>query len=417
MSSDRREINFYSMTGGMGGSEVYLKNLLLSFDYKNYKAALICSPDDPFFLQDTQLNPLIERGDITIKFFGTASARGSEAGATAHAVEPVIRKESLKQKVWRRIVPSSIKLLMGTWRDTRKLVRYFKQNPVNILHVNDAGAEPASIAARLAGVPHIIGTLHVLPYNSMQDWVSCLIEFFSIRSMHVAIAVSEAAKKAWMQQTRVAGEHIKVVLNGMDLSAFTGEYDVAAVRQELRIPPAAYVISVPARLHPLKGHQYLFEAVSQIRSELPQIIVLITGDGVSRESLQKMVEGLGIGSMVRFLGHRADIARIMAASDLVVLPSLSETLGLVLAEAQAAGKAVIATNIGGIPEVVENGVTGMLIPPSDSPALARAIIQLVQNPAQCQEMGKKGRERVNNVFSTQRMVVQTLEIYHGLPDR
>ncbi len=405
------------MTGGMGGSEVYLKNLLLSFDYKNYKAALICSPDDPFFLQDDQLEPLIERGDIAIKFFGTAKARGSEAAAAAHAAVPAERKESLKQKIWRRIVPSSIKLLMGTLRDTQKLARYFKENPVNILHVNDAGAEPASIAARLAGVPHIVGTLHVLPYNKMQDWVSCLIEFFSIRSMDVAIAVSEATKKAWIQQTGIAADRIKVVLNGMDLSAFTREYDVAAVRQELSIPAAAYVISVPARLHPLKGHQYLFEAVSQIRSELPQIMVLIIGDGVLRESLQKKVEGLGIGPMVRFLGHRADIARIMAASDLIVLPSLSETLGLVLAEAQAAGKAVIATNIGGIPEVVENGVTGMLIPPSDSPALARAIVQLVQNPAQCQEMGKKGRERVDRVFPTQRMVAQTLEIYQGLLDQ
>jgi len=414
MLSDRREINFYSMTGGMGGSEVYLKNLLLSFDYKNYKAALICSPDDPFFLNDRQLKDLIERGDITIKFFGTAKARGGEDETAGHTAVPAVRKESLKQKVWRRIVPVSIKLLMGTVRDTQKLARYFRKNPVNILHVNDAGAELASIAARLAGVPHIVGTLHVLPYNKMQDWVSCLIEFFSIRSMHVAIAVSEATKRAWIQQTWIAADRIKVVLNGMDLSAFTREYDVAAVRQELNIPAGAYVISVPARLHPLKGHQYLFEAVSQIRSELPQIMVLIIGDGVSRESLQKTVEELGIGSMVRFLGHRADIARIMAASDLVVLPSLAETLGLVLAEAQAAGKAVIATNIGGIPEVVENGVTGILIPPSDSPALAQAIVQLVQNPQQCHEIGKKGRERVNKVFSTQRMVAQTLQVYHEL---
>ncbi len=398
----RKEIHFFSLAHGTGGSEVYLKQLLSSFDYQSYRVSLICTYEHPF-LADLQLRKIINNGDIVFKYFGAIRPLPTDA----NALERVI---SIKQKVWRSIIPPPIKLLVGTFLDIIKLMMFFRENGVENLHVNDTGAEPASIAARLSGVQRIIGTLHVMPSEN-KDWISHLIEFVSVRCMDVAITVSEATKNAWIKQTRISENKIKVIYNGIDFSYFNHATEQFSMKHELGISLDKIVVGVPARLHPMKGHCYLFEAIKRIKVDKGNIVFLLIGDGEMLASLESSVIQLGLTDMIKFLGYRSDVPKILSNLDFVVLPTVFEALPFALIEAQVSGKAVIASNVGGIPEIIEDGVTGILVSPRDSLALAEAITMLINDSELCKKMGDAGCKRAKQLFSLNRMVDETLYVF------
>ena len=217
---------------------------------------------------------------------------------------------------------------------------------------------------------------------------------------HWIIAESHAGKAVLVHDYGYPEARTVVVHNGLDAEAFEENARAAMpVRQELGLAADRAVIVTAARLAREKGHRYLLAAMPAIHDRFPDVCLLIAGDGPLRGDLERLVETIGLVQSVRFLGWRHDMPGVLAAADLVVLPSLWEPFGLVLLEAMALRKPVVGSAVGGIPEVVVDGETGYLVPPADHAALSAKVVQLLSSPEARNAMGRAGRQRVEKHFS------------------
>lgn len=195
----------------------------------------------------------------------------------------------------------------------------------------------------------------------------------------------------------IPASRVAVVRNGIEVERYESG-DRVATRAALGVAGGAPLILVPARLHPAKGHRDLFAALTDIRRVHPEVRVLFAGDGPERAALEALARTTPSAGTVRFLGHREDLPDLLAAADLVVLPSRAEGLPAALLEALAAGRAVVATAVGGVPEAVTDGVQGRLVPPGDPTRLAAAVLELLASPAQRAALAAAGRARVGREF-------------------
>jgi glycosyltransferase involved in cell wall biosynthesis len=178
------------------------------------------------------------------------------------------------------------------------------------------------------------------------------------------------------------------------------------IRQRYGLPSGQLLIGAVANLFPRKGYEYLLEALADVRKIVPHIHCIIVGEGDEEyyEKLMNLVHERDLHSVVTFAGFQPNVLEYLADFDVVVLPSILEGFGIVLLESMAMGKPVIASRVGGIPEAVEDGVTGILVPPANSRKLAEALVVLLENSALRQSMGKAGRERVETLFSLERTI-------------
>lgn len=174
------------------------------------------------------------------------------------------------------------------------------------------------------------------------------------------------------------------------------------------------VLGTAGRLAKVKGITYLVQALAALRQEMPDIRLDIAGSGPERVSIEMEVRNLGLENHVRFLGWCSDLQPIFAGWDIFVQPSLQEGFGLATLEAMAAGLPVVATEVGGLPEIVENGKTGWLVPPKDPAALADRLRALLLNPQERRAMGAAGRTRVLEHFSARQMVTRISDLYDSL---
>jgi glycosyltransferase involved in cell wall biosynthesis len=180
------------------------------------------------------------------------------------------------------------------------------------------------------------------------------------------------------------------------------------------VPEEAIVVACVASLTKHKGLTYLLEALHRVRARDWPVFVLLAGAGPEQAELERKARALALTPVVRFLGQRSDIPLILAASDVAVLPSLREGLSLALLEAGAAGRPSIASRVGGIPEVVQDGVTGILVPPADPGALATALLELVRSPALRADMGRRARRHVEARFAVQAIATEWQALYDSL---
>jgi glycosyltransferase involved in cell wall biosynthesis len=220
-----------------------------------------------------------------------------------------------------------------------------------------------------------------------------------------------------LEEERAPAEKVVTIHNGIDLLRVVAPswHEVAALRRELDLDDDVAVVAAVARLHPEKGLEYLFRALPALLAATGgRLRLLVAGDGPFREVYEREVAALGVQAVVRFLGFRTDVTRIFAASDVVVLPSVAEAFGLVLAEAMAMQRAVVATRVGGIPEIVEDGVTGILVPAASPGALADAILSLLHDPARRMRLGEAGRRRVVESFRFETMMERYESLYDTL---
>lgn len=188
----------------------------------------------------------------------------------------------------------------------------------------------------------------------------------------------------------------------------------AKVLADLQIPFNAKIIVTAGRLSPEKGHRFLVEAIPKIHSENHDTFFVFCGDGPMTEKIIEQAKSLGALDRCRFVGFRRDLAEIFSVMDLMVLPSLSEGLPNVVLEAFAASKPVVASNIGGVPEVVEEGINGYLVPPGRPQPLAEAILKMLCDPAKMQSMGSAGYERVRREFTFEAQTEKLEAIYHQM---
>jgi glycosyltransferase involved in cell wall biosynthesis len=208
-------------------------------------------------------------------------------------------------------------------------------------------------------------------------------------------------------------EKLRVILNGIDFDRVkvSGPDAAARVRREFGAENA-WLLLIVARLHPEKGYEYLFDALPEIKRRATRpVVLLVAGRGTFEEQYRKRVRDLGCENEVRFLGFRNDAADLMAAADLLVQPSVAEAFGLVLSEALYLGTPVVSTRVGGIPEIVDDGIDGVLVPPADSSALADAVVLLLEDPERRMAMSGAGREKVISRFQFQAMMRSYEAVY------
>ena len=203
--------------------------------------------------------------------------------------------------------------------------------------------------------------------------------------------------------------------DGVDLNRFTNlKIDPTRKKKELGLPPEGVkLIGSAGRLEPVKGYKYFVEASFRVKKSIPDCLFLLIGDGSLYNKLQHQIESSGLQQNFRILGWRNDINEIISILDIFVLSSLNEGMGRVLVEAMVMGKPVVATKVGGIPSVVIDGETGMLVPSKNPRALAEAIISLLNNPERMKNMSIAGKERAK-LFSVEVMIEKTEELYEEL---
>jgi glycosyltransferase involved in cell wall biosynthesis len=227
-------------------------------------------------------------------------------------------------------------------------------------------------------------------------------------------AVSGSGKKQWVQHTHVNPSKVRVIHNSTEIPSLEGlETTSREVREELGIPPDATVVGVSAALVPIKGHAYLLAAFAAALGALPNCVLVLAGDGPRRTDLEQQAHRLGIADRVWFLGHRTDIQRVVQAYDVVALASVTESLPFSLLEGMAYERPALATAVGGVPELVEDGVNGRLVPPRDVDALSEALIDLLGDMERLERMGKAARRRVQSEFNAGRMVRETMDMVLG----
>lgn len=285
-----------------------------------------------------------------------------------------------------------------------RLCRVIKLNHVDVIHAHQySAAIPAVCAAQLTGC-RVVYTTHV-----RESWrTKFVMDSMFARWTDKIVAVSENDKEFLIKNKGLPSENIVVIKNGIDPTPYLG---IGTRAHLVNTPP---VIGAVGRLHEQKGHIYLIRAIRQLIDDGLWVSGFIAGSGPLQETLQLEIDRLRLTGIVRLLGHRTDVASLLNACDIFAQPSLYEGLPLSVLEAMAAARPVVATQVDGIPEAVEHGVTGLLVPTRDVQALALGLAQLVRDPDLRMTFGSNARERVLQEFQLTQMGAATEQMYASL---
>lgn len=351
-----------------GGMERVLTNGLLHTD-----ASRICS----------MVCCVIERGELADKL--------DQAGIPVWVVS--------KRNRWDVLYP---------WR----LAALLRAQQVDVVNSYSGVYRDGCLAGLLARVPVIVHTDHGR-FNSDSTWTQWNHRFFS-RFRDKVIGVSNGVGEFLIREVGISPHKVMTIYDGIDIGAFNNQLDCNAKLHELGLPEDHSLVGIIGRMVPIKDHQTFFRAARLVLQKVDKVVFVVAGDGPLEAYLRELVDELEISDKVHFLGFRDDVPELMHMFDLVVASSEYESFSLVLAEAMACGKAVVATRVGGIPEVVEDDVTGILVPHKNPEALAQSIVELLKDPARLRAMGQAGRTRVEELFSIEAMVRSYEDLYTSL---
>lgn len=309
-------------------------------------------------------------------------------------------------------LPLRISAAVNPYEDAtgiRALARLLGEIAPDVVHFH--GAKAALVgrpAAYLARIPGAVYTVHGF-------WSRPVLGFLTERMLSPMttryVAVSQALAAATSGLAGIPAERIRVIHNGVDLNRFRPGECGQSLRAELGIPSEVPVVGTVARLSREKGVDLLLQAARRLSRAIPDMHILIVGDGPEGPGLQRLAVTLGLGERVTFAGYRTDVDRVLKAMDLYVQPSRSEGLGISALEAAASGLAVVATGVGGLPEAVDHGQTGLLVEPGNAAGLALAILTLLGDSEVRARMGEKGRRLVEGQFSLDGMLARTAALY------
>ena len=255
--------------------------------------------------------------------------------------------------------------------------------------------------------PMVVSTVHSSRIRSIED--RDLLRTLTPRVDHL-IAVSQAIVHKIEDEGRV-GPPVTLIYNGVDLDRYDHQEPCCTLREEYGLPESGPIVGVVARLEPEKGHPTLLEAWPLVLAAQPEATLLVVGEGSRREALEAQAAELGLGRRVVFTGRRDDVPAVTAALDVAVLPSYREAQGLSILEAMALSRPVVATAVGGIPEMVEDGVTGLLVPAHDAQALAAAILRLLADHPLADTLARAAHDLVHERFCVELMVRAVESIY------
>jgi glycosyltransferase involved in cell wall biosynthesis len=301
--------------------------------------------------------------------------------------------------------------LPRAWR----ILRVIRAVRPQLVHLNNGlrNSRAAVIATRLAGVPCVC---HMRTFRELE-----LPDRFLTRWVHHFVHISSAVE-AYYAKLGIPPDRSTVIHNGVELPLYAGNNAQDALRQELAIGADDVVVGNVGRLDWWKGHEFFLEAMAQVEQHVPRLKCLIVGgsddeprNAAYRRKLASLTESLGLAGRTIFTGHRKDVPCIMSLLDVLVhSASEPEPFGRVIIEGMAAGKPVVATAAGGVPDIIEDGVSGMLVPPGDAASIARAVRYLLDHPSEAQAMGIAARQRVSSRFTIQHHAGRIQELYGAL---
>jgi len=298
-----------------------------------------------------------------------------------------------------------------------RLARIFRAEKVDVLHVQLVSAEGGRIpilAGRLANIPTVV-THHAAP-RSPQSLATRLSRWPLMALVDRFVAVSHANRDDHIRHMGLAGGRLTAIHNGIVVPEAAPDRATArqALLRDLGLSPESKLVGAAGRLCEQKGFHLLLNAAEKLKTSLPNAHFLLIGDGPLRGELEAQAARLGLSSQVHFLGFRNDTPALLAALDLLAMPSIFEGLPLVLLEAFAAGCPVVAHEVDGIPEVVEDCVDGFLVPSGDVSMLAARIEQLLGDTALAARMSQAARRKAVEKLTVERMARETSGVYAEL---
>lgn len=361
-----------------GGAEVSLKELLKNLPRDKYEVILV-APTQASYVQDLAETDIIKVVDFNFHW-----------------------------RIYKFIFPL-------IW-DLFGLIQIIRREKPQVIHTN---TRVTNILAGFLRIPCILYPVSCIFINHIRDrdplpgW-----KFKLISAADLLIANSQKTKD-FLVEGGVCEEKIQVIYNGVDLTKFDPEQvkgRIKILKEELKIKKDELVLTTIGQIYPRKGHEYLLKAFAQVVSEIPKVRLLVVGQDPTDDQrychkLYSYIKDLNLNDKVNLLGYRKDIPEILALTDLFVLPSLEEPFGRVLIEAMVMEKPVVATDVGGIPEIVEDGKSGGLVPPAHPEKLSAAILRLLADRNLRVDFGKRGRKIVEEKFDLQVHVEQVQRLY------
>lgn len=353
-------------TGTNGGAQEHLYNLLSRLDPARYQASVVS-------LGDGSAVRKLRKAGIPVTVIDEADDAIAVGALTAHLAD--VHPDVVHNHMYRAEV-------VGTKA---------------VIALGDAGHRR----------PFVVSTVHSSRVRSEADRE----ELRRLTpEMDQLIAVSTAIVSKISEEGR-AGAPVQLIYNGVDLERYDHQEPCCTLRDEYGMEPGSRLVGVVARLEPEKGHPTLLSAWPAVLRNVPDAYLLVIGEGSQCEPLQRLAAELRIAHRVVFTGRRDDVPAVTAALDVAVLPSYREAQGLSILEAMALSRPVVASNVGGIPEVIEDGVSGLLVEPHDADGLARAISRLLVDHQFADMVGRAGHDVVRTRFCLAQMVAKVASIY------
>ena len=387
MEKRKPKILLYTDTKQLGGAENHMLSILKFYDRMQLELQLACPAD-------TNLDPWCKKiADMTI---------------TVHRIHVSHKHDP---------------------RHYTELKKIIKKEGIDLLHIhiwNPASGRYGLLAAQRLNIPYIITEHDPFELSPFKNWIKEKL----IKDTKSIIAISEKNKELLEKLYPTLKKRITTIHNGIDTTWFASQllsfsplekekYREQVFQVDERSPKAGTELTTPiittiAELHPRKGLMYLLKACEILTKKEFNYKCIIIGEGEQRKEIESFIKTHQLEKYIKLLGRRHEIPHLLAASDVFVLPSLNEAFGLVLLEAMMAGLPIIATNNGGIPEIIEDGKNGILVPPKDAESLAKAVEKILSSPKLREKMSEQNQEDVREKFEVKDMVNKTEEVYRSI---
>lgn len=303
-----------------------------------------------------------------------------------------------------------------------RILAQMRRRKYDVVHTHSSKAGILGrAAARLAGVPRIVHTPHVFPFQMQvarlrQTWYT-RIERVVAGFTDIFICVSRQEKQAALDHRLAPDNKFVVIENGIDIADDAKDEEIVHQRTILRaehaIDSEAPVVATVGRFARQKGHRVLIKAIAKVRAQFPQLKLVLAGGGKETYAIQSQIHHLDIEDATVMLGECDNSMVVNRMADIVVLPSLWEGLPYVLIEAMAAGKAIVASDVGGVGDAIRDNENGLLVPPGDSDALASALVRLLEDPGLCSRLGKNARSTAAAEYRIENMVNRLEQVYES----
>jgi glycosyltransferase involved in cell wall biosynthesis len=296
-----------------------------------------------------------------------------------------------------------------------RLSQCLRRHHVDVIHAHQYTPFFYSLLARLLCDRPVLFTEHGRHYPDFRRPKRVVANRLLLQRRDRVVGVGQAVRDALIRHEGLPAERVGVIYNGVDTAHFGNEAgDRDAIRREIGVGPDDFVVLLVARLDYLKDHATALRTLHRVAAQRPNVRLVLAGEGPERTAIEQQIAELGLGGQVRLLGLRKDVARLLKATDLFLLTSISEGIPLTVIEAMAAGLPVLATRVGGLAELVEDGQTGFLAPARDDVTLADRLLQLAADPDLRQQFGQHGKERAQALFTESLMHARYLDLYRTM---